>query len=355
MQFFDAHCDAAMNSRIAGYDFVGGDPRGHVDLPRLLDAGHRVQVFAIFAPRSYYAGEDVREVALGAIECYEGWTSRSAGRLRPVLTRSAVRAAFAPGPDGSDPRVVHGLLGLEGCDVLSGAAALEEWFARGVRLIIPAWDDNHFSGTNTGARGPLSVEGEELVFLASHLGVMVDVSHASDAAFERIAGLLPGPFVASHSNCRVLSPALRNLTDAQIRILADHGGAMGINLAPDFLDPAYLAIWERLMDAAEGLDAGGRQRLREEMGPQLEALPRPGLDWVARHVRHAMDVGGEEVVGLGCDLDGIGFTPQGIEGVQGIPLIADALRSAGLSERQVELVCWRNMAQVFSEVLPADF
>jgi membrane dipeptidase len=244
------------------------------------------------------------------------------------------------------------IIGLEGADPLEGRAEnLRHFYDLGVRLVIPAWDDNAFSGSSAGPGDGLTAEGFKLIELCQELGVMVDVSHASDAAFEQIRQLVRGPFVASHSNCRALAPAPRNLTDAQIRALADQGGVMGINLAPDFLSPDYLAAWNTVMAPAHGADAATRQKLREAAGPQLRAIPLPGLDWIARHVRHAINIGGEACIGLGGDLDGISFMPAGIDGVESYPLIPEALSAAGLTESQIEQVCWQNMARVFGEVL----
>ncbi len=348
MRFFDAHCDAVMRTYDGPYDFVGGDGRGHVDLPRLRAAGHAVQVFAIFAAASYYRGRDLPALAEAAAQAIRAWADDSGGALHLALTGADVAAACAPGADH-----VAAIIGLEGGDPLAGRAEnLAHFFDLGVRLIIPAWDDNPFSGTSGGAGGGLSTEGVRLVELAEALGVMVDVSHLSDAAFDQVLVLTHRPFIASHSNCRSISPAPRNLTDGQIRALADRGGIMGINLAPDFLSPDYLAAWDGVMAAARGADAAERQRIREAAGPALAAIPRPGLEWVGRHVQHAIAVGGEGCIGLGGDLDGISFTPDGILGVQSYPLIVDALAAAGLTERQAELVCWQNMARVFSDVLP---
>lgn len=348
MRFFDAHCDAVMHAYDGPYDFVGGDGRGHVDLPRLLVAGHRGQVFAIFAAASYYPGRDLTALAEGAITAIRGWAEASAGRLRLALTSDDVRAACA-----GDADHIAALIGLEGADPLLGRAEnLAHFFDLGVRLVIPAWDDNPFSGSSAGPGSGLTEEGVKLVALAEALGVMVDVSHLSDAAFDQVVALTRKPFIASHSNCRDLCPAYRNLTDAQIRALAERGGVMGINLAPDFLSPDYLAAWNTALAPLQGLDAAARQKARAEAGPALAAIPRPGLEWIGRHVAHAIAVGGEECIGLGGDLDGVSFTPAGIEGVQSYPLIADALVAAGLTERQVELVCWGNMARAFAEVLP---
>jgi membrane dipeptidase len=348
MQFFDAHCDAVMNGYDHDFHFVEGDRRGHVDLPRLRAAGCRGQVFAIFAARSYFPDRDVRALAEGAIHTLHGWADRSGGQM--TIARTA--ADITPSSD-DDATTLAAVIGLEGADPLPNAEALRDFFTLGVRLIIPAWDDNIYSGSSTGSGGPLTPEGRKLIELARSLRVIVDVSHLSDAGFDEVPALMGGrPFVASHSNCRSLSPAPRNLTDAQIRTLADCGGVMGINLAPDFLDPAYHNRWTAIMSVVQGADSATRQKHRMAAHPQLAAIPAPGLEWVARHVQHAMDCGGEECVGLGGDMDGISVTPAEVTGVESYPRILDALLKSGLTARQAENVCWHNMTRVFEEVLP---
>ena len=356
MPFFDAHCDAVMHIEDDDFDFVAGKGRSHMDLPRLLAAGHRAQVFAIFAAASYYPGRDLRAYAERAITAIHGWADASGGQMRVARSRDEVQRmsesiSSAPLPPSS-PAPLFALIGLEGADPLEARAEnLRHFFELGVRLVIPAWDDNAFSGSSAGPGDGLTAEGIRLIELCEELGVMVDVSHASDAAFAQIREMVRGPFVASHSNCRTLCPAARNLTDAQIRALADRGGVMGINLAPDFLSPEYLAAWDAVMTPVRGADAATRQKLREAAGPQLRAIPLPGLDWLARHACHAIAIGGEDCIGLGGDLDGITFMPAGINGVEDYSLIPAALVAAGLTEAQVEKVCWRNMARVFGEVL----
>jgi membrane dipeptidase len=370
MRFFDAHCDAVMHIEDGGFDFVAGKGRSHMDLPRLLAAGHRAQVFAIFAAASYYPGRDLRAFAERAIAAIHGWAAASDGRMQvaarqrkatdkriadtpsvytaPAATAGGCRCPFS----SAAVAPLLAIIGLEGADPLEGQAEnLRHFYDLGVRLVIPAWDDNDFSGSSAGPGDGLTAEGFKLIELCQELGVMVDVSHASDAAFEQIRQIVRGSFVASHSNCRALSPAPRNLTDAQIRALAERGGVMGINLAPDFLSPEYLAAWDAVMAPVRHADAATRQKLREAAGEQLRAIPRPGVDWIARHVRHAIAIGGEDCIGLGGDLDGISFMPAGIHGVEDYPLIPEALAAAGLTESQIEKVCWRNMARVFGEVL----
>ena len=178
---------------------------------------------------------------------------------------------------------------------------------------------------------------------------MVDVSHLSDTAFEEVVSLSEKPFVATHSDCRALCPSLRNLTDDMIRTLSDRGGVMGINLSPNFLDPEFATAVKPLLRASrQAATPEEEQRIRK----QMLAIPRPALDWVVRHVLHAINVGGEDCIGFGGDLDGIGQTPAGIDTVADYAKFIPLLRDAGLSEVQIEKICYRNFLRVFSELLP---
>ena len=126
---------------------------------------------------------------------------------------------------------------------------------------------------------------------------------------------------------------------------------MGINLCPSFLDPTVHTV---LTKYHEELQAGGASsaEVRSAMGERSRELPRPTMDWFARHAFHAMDVGGEDAVGIGGDLDGVTSLPKEIDGIADYPRIADNLQQAGLTTRQVEKVCYLNFMRVFSEVLP---
>jgi membrane dipeptidase len=354
MRFFDAHCDAVINALDGDFDFLRGDARGHLDLPRLMDAGVGVQVFAVFTSLGYRpdSESDLPAYAGRAIEEIHSWAQGSGGSLRVARTAADIRQAFAFRPsEAAGP--VYGMIGLEGADPLGAEAEnLVHFFQAGVRDLIPAWDDNAFSGTTFGAGGSLTAEGFKLIELAETLGVMVDVSHLSDAAFEQVCGVARRPFIASHSNCRAVCSHRRNLTDEMIRAVADRGGVMGINLAPGFLDPRYTSAWDAVMAPVAVARMVIRRDFEKEVAGQLHAIPLPAPEWIERHVQHAIRVGGEDCVGLGGDLDGISGLPAGMTGVESYPLIPDLLARAGLTGRQVEKVCWRNMARVFADVLP---
>ena len=343
MKFFDAHCDTAKKVLDGEADFF--DPAGgaHVSLPGMLEAGLRGQIFAVFVLSRDHPGEErarAEEMIATVYRLAEG----SQGALEVVTTSEGLRKSFSGGP-------VAALIGLEGADPLEGEADnLRHFFRLGVRNLIPAWLDNPFSGTAFGSDRSLTPEGEKLVQLAEELGVMVDVSHLSDPAFWRTLAVTEKPLIAAHSNCRALCPSPRNLTDDMIRALADRGGVMGINLSPSFLDPEYYQRTRPLVKKflQPGLPEEEKGRLREE----LQGIPRPEPEWIVRHVLHAIKVGGEDVIGLGGDLDGISSTPRGIETVADYAKFPQWLERAGLKPRLVEKVCYRNFLRVFSEALP---
>ena len=340
---FDAHCDTAMKVLDQGADFLAEEGGAHVTLPGMISAGLRAQVFACFVLEERFPGRAAEraEEMIGAIE---GMIAASAGRMVKVIDRASLSASFAGGP-------IAAIVGLEGADPLGGRAEnLRRFFDLGVRDLIFAWKDNPFSGTAFGEDLPLSPEGERLLGLAEELGVMVDVSHLSDSAFQDVVRMAGRPFIASHSNCRAICPHPRNLTDPMIRAVADAGGVIGINLSPAFLDPEYHRIAAPIFEAAMKGDLTDEER--ERLRLEFDRIPRPKLEWAVEHVLHAVNVGGEDAVGIGGDLDGISKAPLGIESVADYPRLIDLLRKRGLSERVVEKVAYRNFLRVFGEVLP---
>ncbi|MGD9675868.1 MAG: dipeptidase [Candidatus Bipolaricaulia bacterium] len=342
--FFDAHCDAPMKVVDDGADFACESAPMHVTLPALVEAGVRVQVFASCAVYPDTPPDRVVERGVAMVDAVARMAAASGGRLRVIRTARDVREAMTGGPIGA-------LVALEGADPLEGRAEnLRALVERGVRSVIFAWKDNEFSGTAFGTNRGLSREGERLLGLAEELSVMVDVSHLSDVAFDDVCARSSRPFVASHSNCRSICPHPRNLTDGMIRRLADHGGVMGVNLAPHFLDAVHSAAMTALR---RGMSPGPLSPVEKaDLAARRAAIPLPSFDLVATHVLHAIRMGGEDVVGLGGDLDGIERLPTGVETVADYRKFVPLLRGAGLSDRQIEKVCFRNFARVFSEVLP---
>lgn len=340
--FFDAHCDTVMKVLDGDEDFLRPGGTKHISFPEMVEADIRAQIFACFVLSSHHPGDEF-ERACRMIDTVVEMAASTDGALQIIRTSNELKEAFTGGPRA-------GILSLEGADPLGKKAeTIREFHERGVRSLIFAWQDNHFSGTAFGSDTPLSEQGRRLLGLCEELGIVVDVSHLSDTAFEEVVNLSEKPFVATHSDCRALCPSLRNLTDDMIQTLSDRGGVMGINLSPAFLNPDFSAAIKPLYKASRQAASPEEERaIRERM---LD-IPRPSLDWVAHHILHAINVGGEDCIGFGGDLDGIGQTPASIDTVADYVKFIPLLRDAGLSERQIEKVCYRNFLRVFSELLP---
>lgn len=170
-------------------------------------------------------------------------------------------------------------------------------------------------------KGGLTDKGREFVCEMEWLGMIVDVSHLSDAGFYDVLEATKKPFVASHSNAREVCGCVRNLTDDMIRRLAERGGCTGLNFCADFL---------KVMPVGE---------------------PNPGaIEDVVRHAIHITNVGGIEVLGLGSDFDGID-TNEGLPGVQSMGHLWDALHKAGYRQSELDKIFSENVLRVYREVV----
>ena len=166
--------------------------------------------------------------------------------------------------------------------------------------------------------------------------------------------------MASHSGCRALHDHPRNLTDEQLRRLADAGGCLGVVFHGAFLDPAAQAE-DAAVYASEAYRAIGREpgtELHESGAARWQAkcahhqaVAAPfSLDRVADHVLHAVDVAGSDAVGLGSDFDGIPRTPDDLRSAADYPRLAERLAERGLTARQVDGVMGENLARLFDAV-----
>jgi membrane dipeptidase len=227
----------------------------------------------------------------------------SGGRFRWCRTVGEIRAAMAEG-------VVAGVLHFEGAEAIGpDLDALHLFHAMGVRSLGPVWSRPTIFGhgvpfrfPSTGDTGPgLTDAGRALVKECNGLRIMLDLSHLNEAGFRDVAKLSDAPLVATHSNAHAVCASSRNLTDWQLRAIGESGGMAGLNLATCFLRP------------------DGRES------------PDMSLDPVKRHIAHMLAVAGEDHVGIGSDFDGA-TVPQDIAGVQGLPVLVQAMREMGLGE-----------------------
>lgn len=316
MKIVDMHCDTVSRLFEGTEKGKQADLRKnsfHLDLCRMREAGYLLQNFALFVDKRRY--RDVTGHAEKLLALYKRELARNKDLILPAYCFSDIQKNQEQGK-------MSGLLTLEEGGILKGSQELlRAFYEKGVRMITLTWNYPNEIGFPNGDERGLTSRGRELVEAMEEMGVIVDVSHLSDAGFYEVAGLTRKPFVASHSNARELCASPRNLTDGMIRILGERGGVAGLNYYPAFLTSVVPG----------------------EENPGTVAA-------VAAHARHIADAGGVEVLGLGSDFDGIDGHKE-LPGVQAVPLLADALKKEGFHTSDLDKIFGGNVLRVYKELI----
>jgi membrane dipeptidase len=195
----------------------------------------------------------------------------------------------------------------------------------------------------------------------NRLGMLVDISHVSDQTFYDVLEVSRSPVIASHSCCRAICDAPRNMTDGMIKALAARGGVIHITFHNAFLSQPYSDATQSLgPEWISRLDAIGEkygenearklaegQRLSDEY---IRAAKLPPVSWekIVDHIEHAVRLVGAGHVGLGSDFDGA-FMPEGMEGAAKFPNITESLLRRGYSETDVLKILGENTLRVMAE------
>src|SRR5207248_1368841 len=200
------------------------------------------------------------------------------------------------------------------------------------------WADS--SGDSNRPNNGLSAFGKEVVGEMNRLGMIVDISHVSDKTFEDALEVSRAPIFASHSSCRAISPAPRNMTDQMIAALGKKRGVIQINFSCDFLNAGVYqadqanqeklrAIRDELVRKYANEPDGLRRAFQEARAQAGGTEKRATLADVVRHINHAVEIAGVEAVGLGSDFDGISCAPEGLDSVDKWPNLTRALLEEG--------------------------
>lgn len=340
----DTHCDTPTASLARpGWDFRAAHKfaadHSQCDLPRMRAGGIDAMVFAVYVGQGARtpAGDQVaHDLAQRYLDGVDAMLRDGAAECALALTAADGERIKAEGR-----RAIY--LSLENAYSLGRELRhVAEFFRRGVRMIgLTHMLNNDVADSSTDPRGPewggLSPFGRELVAECNRLGIVLDASHASDAALRDLLELSRAPVVLSHSGCRAVCDHPRNVDDELLRALAAQGGVIQINALPISLvnDPGNRrtqATAEMLLRFADmPLTAEVRAEIDREYDRACAAHPNPpvSLDDVIRHIEHAAEIAGVGHVGLGCDFDGGGGTFEGLRDVGDYPNLTRALVACG--------------------------
>ncbi len=353
---FDAHCDAIARAVDLGDDLAERTTSGHFDCVRGAEGGLGAWVVVAWVDPA----RDLERSFDRASEMFAAahdLAARRPDRFRIVGNAEELSAAH-------DARVVAGIPGIEGGHAIEGSIDKLHWFfERGLRVMTLVWN-NHLPWIRScdggaGADIPIGLSefGRRVVAELNQLGIVVDLSHAGERSFYDALDATSKPPIASHSGCMALHEHPRNLTDDQLRALAQHDGVAGIVFHPGFLDADARReeMRVRTTNAYTSIDMSGNREqaargfLEQQRVMQRDARPMPASRLV-EHIAHAVDVAGIDHVGIGSDYDGIQRTPQWLESASSYGTLAELLVRRGFTLTDVEKVLGGNMRRVFETV-----
>jgi len=304
------HCDTVLKAYLGHYSLETKETHGHLDLVGLRQAGVKIQFFALFPGISSCMSPLQQTLMLGDYfwEQYKKNVTNlelitSCNKLHEILQGEKIGA----------------LLAVEGGEALQGDISVLRILHRlGVRSLCLTWNNRNEIADGVAEMvtgGGLTNFGREVIREMNRLGMLIDVSHLAEKGFWDVLERSEVPVIASHSNAKSIWDHPRNLTDNQIRGLAQKGGIIGINFVAEFLGPD---------------------------GCNLENL------W--RHIEHICSLVGDDFLGFGSDFDGTDKLLGGIRDVTSFSDVISFLHSHGCSETTIRKICYDNCLRVLRKV-----
>jgi membrane dipeptidase len=368
----DTHADTPQRFLDEHFDLADPLNGGNLNLDSIHKGNLGAEFFSIWVEPKLYKGQYARRT-LELIDSVKQQVARHSDQIQFVTTPEGIEEAHRN-------HKFAALMGIEGGHSIENSLALlRQYYALGVRYMTLTWSNSNDWADSSGDINDTSVPhtkegltefGKDVIYEMNRLGMMVDISHVSDATFYRTLRISRAPVIASHSGARALCNAPRNMTDDMIRAVATYGGGpnskggvVQVNFFSGFVSQAY---WDALnaqkpevekavADAKEKAKAEGREfKYADEEKIQrsyMDRIPRPPLSMLIDHIDHIAKVAGVDHVGLGSDFDGVsGQLPEGLDSPADLPKITAALMARGYSTEDCRKILGGNLLRVFREV-----
>jgi len=350
----DTHNDLVTKVLDEGYDpRVRHTPaQGHTDVPRLIESGITAQVLAAWVDAPYAQRErgSAFRRALRYMDEIHAIVDAHPGALRFATGAADVRRAKADG-------VVAIFIGVEGGHAIEDSLDnLRELKRRGACYLTLTWNNgNEWAGSSIGSgdtrTGGLTTFGRAVIAELNRLGMLVDVSHTSSETLTDVLAASDAPVIASHSSARAIADHPRNLTDDELRAIAERGGVICVNFYSRFIEVRMRDAMDAAEARVEREPPGTAAQRAARLDALLARIPPTPLSILIDHIDHVARVAGIDHAGLGSDFDGIRLTPAGLQDVTAYPRIAQALLDRGYSDDDVRKVLGANVLRLVGEVI----
>jgi len=355
----DMHCDTVLRMK-RGFDFSKRDTTGHMDIPRLIEGGIDLQVFACFLSTETPV-EQCRPKTDEIIDSLEAQLTRNAEKIAICRTAAEALRIIQSGR-------IAAFIGIEnGVAIANSLDNLQHFYDRGVRymtLTHTASNDWCISSADTApAFNGLTDFGREVVRKMNELGMIVDISHASISAVGQVLEVTEDPVIASHSCVHSICPHDRNLTDEEIKAIAENGGVISINFFSGYLSSEWnrrsdslFKAHRTVIDSIRALYPEDREKRHQAMRPIFEMMDRElaeievSVTTIVDHIDHIVNLVGPDHVGLGSDFDGVFSLPRGLSDCSMVPNITKELVRRGYSDEDIEKMLGGNFMRVFRQV-----
>jgi membrane dipeptidase len=364
----DTHCDTAMS--LLRSDWKIGDRHdpaqrasGKIDLPRMKEGGLDAEFFAAFVgqgPLNPEAYAKAKDSALRAVAAVHKMTQDYPSLIGLAVDPAGARRLKKEGK-------LTAFIGLEnGYPIGRDLSLVKLFYDNDVRYITLCHSsDNDICDSSTDRRDPadkgLSDFGRQVVAECNRLGMLVDLSHASEKSFFDVLAASKTPVFCSHSSARAVCDNPRNLTDDQLRALAKNGGVIQICFLGAYVKtPPVVPEREKAMKELEAKygpvreirDDATRMKAMAERDAINKQFPqaRPNVQDLVDHIDHVKKVVGIDYVGIGTDFDGGGGV-VGCDDVSGMIHVTEELIRRGYTDREIEKIWGGNFIRVFDKVI----
>ncbi len=354
----DTHADTPQMLLDDSYDLADPQSPYMISIPKMREGHLGAEFFSIWVDVKW-PPHDLIQRALDLIDVVDEQVARHRDALELASTADDIVRIHRE-------RKIAILMGVEGGHIIEDdLRALDTFYRLGARYMTLTHTANTNWADSSGDKprwNGLTDFGRKVVERMNRLGMMVDISHVSDKTFSDVIAVTRAPVIASHSSCRALCPAPRDMSDDMLRALAKNGGVIDINFYSAFLDSAYREAQGKIAKEQEAAVQAARARLAKEgkrlsyaaetrIRQQFEpGLPTPSLTRVADHIDHAVQIAGVDHVGLGSDFDGIDSAPRGLEDVSKLPALIRELARRGYSEDDLIKILGGNLLRVMRQV-----